>query len=112
MVRKKYSSDVPRLPWFTNALDQISGERQAERERISEQEKLRKEMEERELEELHCKKEHNTRLQWLSEQPTHRVSHAVNHCVSRGYIQPVIVSDLKDWSRFAAGMVYTYMTRA
>ena len=111
MVRKKYSSDVPRLPWFYQALDQIKGERRAEREKAEEQERLRVELLEREMEEASCNREHEERLVWLRKQSDKDMSQALQHCASRGYIKPVAEGDFNNWSRFTVGMVYAYMNQ-
>lgn len=109
MVRKKYSSDVPRLPWFYAALDEIKGKRSAEAERLDEQDRLRKEMQDRELEEMECNKEHTLRKEWLRKQPDGTINHAMSQCAQRGYIQQVAGCNVDEWTTFTVGMVYSYM---
>lgn len=109
LVRKKYSSDVPRLPWFYAALDEIKGKRLAEIEKQEEQERMRLEMQQRELEEMQCNKEHRQRVEWLTGQPEKDVEKAKQYCIQHGYIQPMSQCRIAEWPRFATGMVYTYM---
>ena len=110
-VRTKYSSDVPKLPWFVNAIKEIDDKRKEQRDHESHIEECERIDFEEYMLEQRVKAGHKQMLEFLAQVPRETLSQAVSTCITKQYIPAGDYSDANDWSRFSVGMVYAYLNR-
>ena len=110
-VRTRYSSDVPKLPWFVNAIKDIDDKRKDQKGHESHMEECERIDLEEYLLDQRVKAGHKQMLEYLSQVTPQTLSNAVSTCISRQYIPAGDYSDTNEWSRFSVGMVYAYLTR-